>query len=478
MSGIAAIVLAAGLGTRMKSSMPKALHPVCGAPMIRHVLNALGGLEDPQIVIVVGHRGEEVRQALGSQYTYAHQAEQLGTGHAVLRAEEALRDFTGTVVVLYGDTPLLRQETVSKLVAEHKATGAVATVLTAKVDSPHGYGRILRDPAGDFVGIVEEKDATESQRLIDEINTGMYCFEKEDLFRSLQLISPKNQQGEYYLTDVFAHFQGKIHTVRLEDPTEAFGVNDRVQLAIAQKKLGQRIKEHWMREGVTIVDPDQTIIDVGVEIGLDTVIAPYTLLTGTTRIGANCVIGPFSRIQDAVIEDNVVVDSSVIVGSTIHRESTIGPFTHIRPGCHVGPHGKAGSYVELKNTRVGQNSKVPHLSYVGDTIIGEGVNIGAGTITCNYDGIQKHQTLIDDRSFVGSNTSLVAPVHIHEGAFVAAGSTITSDVPKEALAVGRARQRNIEGWVSRRKLRLAGSPGEEICKDKKGDVAKGGDKDL
>ncbi|MDD4517396.1 MAG: bifunctional UDP-N-acetylglucosamine diphosphorylase/glucosamine-1-phosphate N-acetyltransferase GlmU, partial [Limnochordia bacterium] len=436
-------------------------------------------LQNPKVVVVVGHQGEEVQMVLGTKYTYAFQPEQLGTGHAVIQAEETLAGFEGPVLVLYGDTPMLRPETVLRLVTEHEATGAVATVLTAAIESPEGYGRILRDDLGCFAGIVEEKDATASQRQINEINTGMYCFDKASLFQSLKLISPKNVQGEYYLTDVFSHLEGMVHTVTLDDPTEAFGVNDRIQLAIAHQQLGRRIKELWMRKGVTFIDPDHTTIDVDVCIGKDTIISPYAVITGETKIGSNCTIGPCSRIQDALIEDNVVVDSSVvIIGSTIKEHSVVGPFSYIRPGCLIGPNAKVGSYVELKNTRVGQNSKVPHLSYMGDATIGEEVNIGAGTITCNFDGKQKHKTLIDDRSFIGSNSSLVAPVHIFEDTFVAAGSTITLDVPKGALAIGRAKQRNIEGWTSRRRMKTEQKSKGEICKDKKGDVAKGGDSDL
>ncbi|MDI3281347.1 MAG: bifunctional UDP-N-acetylglucosamine diphosphorylase/glucosamine-1-phosphate N-acetyltransferase GlmU [Bacillota bacterium] len=453
------VILAAGQGTRMKSDRPKVLHPVGGRPMLLHVLRAVweAGCHDP--VVVVGHGGEMVRslvaQSSFSAARFAVQERQLGTGHAVLQAKGVLPE-AGTVLVVCGDTPLLRPATLRALVEEHRRGGFAATVLTAHLNDPTGYGRVVRGPDSCLERIVEEKDATPEERAIKEINAGIYAFELAYLWPALERITPNNAQGEYYLTDVIGLLRaaGKaVGTLFCPDPQEILGVNSRRQLAGVEAVLRRRKAEDLMETGVTIVDPNATYIDVDVTVGRDTVIFPFTFLEGETVVGERCIIGPQCRIVDSRLGDEVQIQYSLVYESTLGRGVRVGPFAYLRPQTEVAEGAKIGDFVELKKARIGPGSKVPHHSYVGDAVVGAGVNIGAGTITCNYDGREKHQTVIEDEVFVGSNTNLVAPVRVGRGAYIAAGSTITRDVPPYSLGIGRARQSILEGWVKKRRDR-------------------------
>ncbi|MGI6566066.1 MAG: bifunctional UDP-N-acetylglucosamine diphosphorylase/glucosamine-1-phosphate N-acetyltransferase GlmU [Firmicutes bacterium] len=448
----AAVVLAAGKGTRMKSAVPKVLHPICGLPMIAHVVNNLREAGVERILVVVGQEGQEIQGLLGSEVEYVVQAEQLGTGHAVLQAEAVLQGCSGPVLVIHGDTPLYRPGTLRDLIEAHQSSKALATVLSVVVDDPTGYGRIIRDAADRFAKIVEQKDAGPEEALVKEINSGTYVFECEPLFEALHQISPENAQAEYYLTDVLEIIKeqaGKVEIFIHGDHEEALGINNRVQLAAAERILRDRIRERWMRAGVTMVDPATTYVDAEAELAPDVVLLPFTFIEGRTRVAAGSVIGPFSRVKDCVVGENVTISQATVLESSLDADSTVGPYSYIRPGCRLAEKAKVGGFCEIKNTTVGPGSKVPHLTYLGDTSIGSGVNIGAGTITCNYDGKKKHPTVIDDGAFVGSNCNLVAPVEIGAGAYVAAGSTVTNDVPPGALGVARSRQRNIPDWVQR-----------------------------
>ncbi|HEX3031470.1 MAG TPA: bifunctional UDP-N-acetylglucosamine diphosphorylase/glucosamine-1-phosphate N-acetyltransferase GlmU [Bacillota bacterium] len=453
MSQIQAVILAAGKGTRMKSSLPKVLHQILGRPMVQYVIDACtqAGVSKP--ILVVGHGAEQVREAVGDQANYALQLEQLGTGHAVLQAEALLQGFDGNVLVLCGDTPLLEEATLSGLIRHHRETGAAATVLSAVMENPRGYGRIIRDDNGGVARIVEEKDASPTEQAIREINTGSYCFAASDLMAALKQLTPENAQGEYYLTDVLEILNKKGQKVEgyvAVNPQETMGINDRVQLAQAATSIRDRINTAHMVAGVTLTDPAATYIEPGVEIGPDTVIYPNTHLQQKARIGSGCTVGPNSRIVGSIIGDGTSVDSSIVLDSTVGSKCTIGPFAYLRPATTLADRVKVGDFVELKKSTIGEGSKVPHLSYVGDATVGTGVNIGAGTITCNYDGFNKFQTVIQDNAFIGSNTNLVAPVEVGKGAVVAAGSTLTTDVPEGALGVARGKQRNISGWTDKR----------------------------
>ncbi|AVX19268.1 UDP-N-acetylglucosamine pyrophosphorylase [Carboxydocella sporoproducens DSM 16521] len=459
MEGLAAVILAAGKGTRMKSRLPKVLHPVGGQPMVSHVMAACRTAGAQPVVLVIGHGAEQVQATLGPEQVYVEQKEQLGTGHAVMQAETVLRDFEGDILVVCGDTPLLRGETLAALAQYHRQQEAVATVLTMTMANPTGYGRIIRDEQGQVAAIVEEKDATPEQKAIREVNSGTYCFQAQALFAALQQITPNNAQGEYYLTDVLAIFrqQGqKVAAWQLSDDTEVMGINDRVALAEANRLFRERINRQQMLAGVTILDPATTYIEAEVKIGADTVIYPNTHLTGKTTIGAGCQIGPDTKIMDSQIGDGVEIQFSVVLQAEIGNDCTIGPFAYLRPGTHLAAGVKVGDFVEIKNAVIGQGSKVPHLSYIGDAEIGSGVNIGAGTITCNYDGYKKSKTIIGDGAFIGSNSNLVAPVTIGAGSLVAAGSTIVKDVPADALGVARAPQKNREGWAKARREAIEG----------------------
>jgi len=451
MSNLAIILLAAGKGTRMKSTVVKVLHPLAGLPMISYPVQAAQVLTPEKLVVVVGHQGEAVEKTLSSKSVLiVRQEEQLGSGHAVAVTEDALRTFTGTVLIMCGDVPLIRVETLRNFLQHHVESRAVVSVLTVMLEDPAGYGRVVRSEAGAIQAIVEHRDAAEAIRAIREINTGIYCAEASFLYPALKKIGRNNDQGEYYLPDIIALAvkEGKpAAAVVTKDFQEVKGINDRIELAEADQAMRQRILKRHMQDGVTIIDPDSTYIDFAVRIGQDTVIHPNTSIRGTTAIGSNCTIDMNCVISNSVIGNGVhIKPSSVIDESHISDAVTIGPFAHLRPQTHIEEGGRIGNFVEIKKSRVGKGSKANHLTYIGDSTIGEGVNIGAGTITCNYDGQAKHSTIIEDRVFVGSNTSLVAPITVGKDAVIGAGSTITKDVPPGSLAVERSRQHNYEQW--------------------------------
>ncbi|RKJ62502.1 bifunctional UDP-N-acetylglucosamine diphosphorylase/glucosamine-1-phosphate N-acetyltransferase GlmU [Butyricicoccus sp. 1XD8-22] len=445
MTNIFAVVLAAGQGTRMKSKLYKVLHPVCGKPMVEHVIDNIQNLDVSRIVTIVGHGAEKVKETLGEKSEYVLQAEQLGTAHAVQQAEYILADLEGTTLVVCGDTPLIRDETLKSLVEFHQKQNAKATILTAVAENPYGYGRIIRNEKGQVSQIVEQKDASDEQQLVKEINTGTYCFDNKALFESLKLVKNENAQGEYYLPDVIEILkaQGEIVSAfTTDDFDEILGVNDRVALSQAEEIMRARINEKHMRNGVTIINPLTTHISMDAVIGSDTVIKPGVVIEGNTIIGEDCIIGPNSQITNSQIGNRTSIQNSVVISSIVGEDTTIGPFAHLRPDSQLGNHVKIGNFVEVKKSTLGNDTKVSHLSYIGDAEVGNDVNIGCGSITVNYDGKNKHKTIIEDRVFVGCNSNLVAPVKIGEGSFIAAGSTVTKEVPKDALAIARARQEN------------------------------------
>lgn len=447
-----AIVLAAGQGTRMKSKLYKVLHPILERPMILYVLDALEAVSIDQLITVVGHGAEKVKEVIGSRSEFVLQEEQLGTAHAVMQTEHILAEKEGTTLVVCGDTPLITAETFKKLYAHHEATNAKATILTTKVADPTGYGRIIRNEAGMVERIVEDKDANEEEKLVNEINTGTYCFDNKFLFEALKQVDNNNAQNEYYLPDVIEILQKQGETVSAyvtEDAEETIGINDRLALVEAANIMKHRINKGHLLSGVTIVDPDHTYIGPEVVIEQDAIIYPGTTILGKSYIGENAVIGPNSEIIDSTIGNSSTVRQSTVKNSKIGNNVDVGPYAHIRPESDIGNNVRIGNFVEIKKSKIGNNSKVPHLSYIGDTIMGERVNIGSGTITVNYDGNSKHQTIIGDDSFIGCNTNLVAPVKVDSGAYIAAGSTITKDVPRDALAIARAKQTNKEGYVEK-----------------------------
>ena len=438
-----AIILAAGKGTRMKSKLYKVLHPVSGQPMVEHIINRVSETNPDQIITIVGHGAEQVKAQLGERSEYALQAEQLGTGHAVLQAASFLQGKEGTTLVISGDTPLLTTETLNNLFEYHQGKNASATILTAQAEDPTGYGRIIRDHIGIVEKIVEQKDTTPEEALVQEINTGTYCFDNQALFEALNKVGTDNAQGEYYLTDIIEILKDAGKTVaayQTEDFDESMGVNDRIALAKANELMRQRINKMHMVNGVSFVDPATTYIDAGVEIGSDTVIEAGVQLQGKTVIGSDCVIGAHSRIVDSVIEDHVVVEHSVIEKSLVKSHADVGPFAHLRPKAEIGEGVHIGNFVEVKNAEIGKNTKVGHLTYVGDATLGEEINVGCGVVFVNYDGKNKHRTTIGDHSFIGSNANIIAPVEIAKNTSVAAGSTITEDIPEYAMAIARARQ--------------------------------------
>ena len=456
MSDTHVVILAAGKGTRMKSAEPKVLHRAGGFSLIEHVLRAAAALDPASTVVVVGHHSERVEAALGKRLGlgFALQQPQLGTGHALLQAEPHLAGRSGTVVLLSGDVPLLRSNTLRALVDTHTARGAAATVLTARVDRPQGYGRIVREQ-GRIAAIVEDKDASPAERGLDEINSGIYAFALEPLFGALKSIGAANAQGEYYLPDLVKIYRERglaVETVTLGDAREIMGVNSRRELADVASILRTTKNDELMAAGVTLVDPASAWIGPDVVVGADTVIHPNVYLEGGTRVGSGCEIHAGVRIVDSTIEDGAVINNyCVITESRVGRGARIGPFAHIRPQSVVGEAAHVGNFTELKKTTLGKGSKANHLSYLGDTTIGENVNIGAGTITCNYDGVHKHQTIIEDGAFIGSDTQLIAPVTVAKGAYVGTGTTIRENVPSGALAVSAGKQRNIDGWVEKKK---------------------------
>jgi len=459
MSGLTVVILAAGEGKRMRSRRPKLLHPLGGRALISYPVRsarALGG----QILVVVGRETEEWRVAVGeNEIRFVEQKEPRGTGDALLQCRGAVPETTGTVLVLPGDTPLLSAETLRRLLARHAETGAAVTLLTAELAEPAGYGRVLRD-RGRVVAIVEDRDAFPEQRKIREIGTSVYCFHPRWLWPALEQVKSDNDQGEYYLTDVIgilAREGQRVEAVSVEDPTECLGINDRTQLAQLSRLLRRRVLERLMAGGVTVLDPETTYVDDTVSVGADSVIYPGVVLEGGTTIGEECVIGLGSYLTGSRVGNRVTLRAyCILADSVVEDAAALGPFCHLRPLSHVGAGARVGNFVELKKSRIGRRAKVPHLSYVGDATVGEDANIGAGTITCNYDGEAKHETRIGDRAFVGTNSSLVAPLTIGEGAYIGAGSTVTKDVPAGALAVGRAKQVVKEGWAARRRQKKGG----------------------
>lgn len=447
----AAIILSAGAGTRMKSKKPKVAHEVLGLPLVQWVVRAAREAGAEPIVSVVGH-GAEVVRPLVAGTEVVEQPEQLGTGDAVMRAQEALAGFDGSVLVLSGDCPLIRASTLAELVAAREREDAACAVLSMRMDDPFGYGRIVRGAAGEFERIVEQKDATEAQAAICECNSGFYCFDSKLLFEALQRVGNDNAAGEYYLTDVLGilHEAGlRVVAVQAAEPDECLGVNSRAQLAQATRAMQARVNSALMASGVTMMAPDLVWVGPDVRVARDVELLPGVMLMGATEIGEDSVIGPNSRLTDTVVGAGCTVDETVAVEARIDDGAACGPRAYLRPGAHLMEGAKAGTHVEIKKSTIGPGSKVPHLSYIGDTTMGAGVNVGAGSITCNYDGAHKHATTIGDDVFIGSDTMMVAPVSIGSGAVVGAGSVITKDVPEGALAVARARERMIDGWATK-----------------------------
>lgn len=448
------VILAAGMGTRMKSKMPKVLHKVCGKPLSKWVIDASKEAGADKVCTVVGHKAEMVKAVLGEVCEFALQAEQKGTGHAVMQAIDVIKNSNGEVVILNGDTPLITAETINKAIEYHKNNGNQATVITAILDDATGYGRIVRDNDGSVLKIVEQKDASEEEKKINEVNSGMYVFDAQSLVYALDKITPNNAQGEYYLTDtleILLSAGKKIGGYAISDNDEIRGINDRVQLNEAEKIMQKRINEYHMRNGVTMRNPESVYIEDGVEIGNDTEICQNVTIKNGTKIGSDCVIGSGSMLDRAVVHDGVDVLSSVILESEVDEGTHVGPFAYIRPNCHVGKEVKVGDFVELKNSNIDDGTKISHLTYIGDSDVGKRVNFGCGTVTCNYDGKKKYRTTIGDDCFVGCNTNFVSPINVGDGVYIAAGSTITEDIPENTLSIARARQVNKEGWKDKRK---------------------------
>ena len=450
-----AIILAAGQGTRMKSKLPKVLHRVLGKPMVQWVIDCLTAAGVTDKITVLGHGAEQVATVVAEQTSIVYQTEQLGTGHAVMQGVKALGTENDCVIVICGDTPLLQADTIKSLLAKHNAEKNMVTVLTAQASDPTGYGRIVRNGA-QIEAIVEQKDATEEEKTITEINTGTYCFNQQFLLQYLPTLTTNNAQKEYYLTDLIKianQNQFPVGGYQLDDFSESLGVNNRVQLAQAEQVLRQRKCNEVMLAGVTLIDPASTYIGADVVIGNDTIIYPNVVLEGATVIGSDNIIGMNCRFVDSIIGDNNDIQSTTIVESTVGNECKIGPMAYLRPGTVLADQVKIGDFVEVKKSKIGTGTKIPHLSYVGDAVVGSSVNIGCGTITCNYDGVNKYQTTIKDNAFIGSNTNLVAPVVVEEKAFIGAGSTITKDVPADTLAVVRGELRLKDDWSKRQALK-------------------------
>jgi bifunctional UDP-N-acetylglucosamine pyrophosphorylase/glucosamine-1-phosphate N-acetyltransferase len=451
------VILAAGLGTRMKSRRAKVLHRAGGLALIEHVLDAAGELAPPErICVVVGHQADDVVKVAGGRgVKFARQQRQLGTGHAVLAAHEALEGACDLVLSLYGDVPLLRADTLMALVQAQRASGVAATLITTTMEDPAGLGRILRDPSGGVAAIVEEKACTPAQRALREVNPGIYCFRADLLWPALSALKPNPAANEYYLTDVVEALVAGGHRVAawpLEDPSQVLGINTRVELAAADRVFRDRKVRELMLGGVTVERPETVTVDARVRVGMDTVIGPFAQLLGATTIGENCRVGASSIVVDSTLEDEVEIhEFSIVRASCLERGVKVGPFARLRMDNRVEAGAHVGNFVELKKARLGRGAKAMHLAYLGDASVGAGVNIGAGTITCNYDGEKKHETHIGDGAFIGSNSTLVAPVEIGQGSYVGAGSVVTDPVPDEALALGRGRQVIKEGWARKRR---------------------------
>lgn len=453
MGQLRAIILAAGAGTRMISEKPKVLHKVIDKPMLTYVIEAAKEAGADEICVVIGHKGEEVIKNINNTVEFVEQKNQLGTGHAVMQAEEFIGD-EGKVLILFGDTPLITCETLTKMVKYHENNKNTVTVLSTLVSDPTGYGRIIRDEDNNFIKSVEHKDATEQERQVNEINSGMYCFEADVLKKALKTITNNNAQGEYYLPDTLTYIiqnNYKVNAMITSQFEDILGVNDRVQLAEATKIMQRRINYKHMYAGVSLISPEQVFIGGDVKIGKDTIIYPGTWIEGSAQIGENCIIGPNTKIVDSIIDNYTSIESSTVLKSSIGQDTHIGPFSYIRPDCKIGNNVKIGDFVEVKNSTIGNDTKASHLTYIGDADVGKRVNFGCGTVVVNYDGVKKHRTTIKDDAFIGCNTNLVSPVVVEESAYTAAGSTITNDVPAYALAIARERQTNIEDWVKRKK---------------------------
>jgi bifunctional UDP-N-acetylglucosamine pyrophosphorylase / glucosamine-1-phosphate N-acetyltransferase len=451
-----AVILAAGKGTRMRSARAKVLHPVLGVPLLEHVLRAVHDVAADPVTIVVGHEASAVQAAFEGRGRFVVQEPPLGTGHALQVARQNLASRPDqTALVVNGDLPLLRGETLAALLESHRRSGADATLMSAELLEPGAYGRVLRDRDGSVQRIVEARDATPGEREIREINAGIYAFEIPSLLEVLDRLRPQNAQGEYYLTDLIALLNERgrrVSAVKTADPGEVLGVNTMAELAEVSRQLQDRVLDRLMASGVRIEDPESTCIGADVVVEPDAVVRPFTFLEGRTVVRATASVGPFARVVDSEIGPGaLVLDHCLVLESVIEAGASIGPFAHLRPQSRVGARAKVGNFVELKKTHLGEGAKAPHLSYLGDATIGARVNVGAGTITCNYDGTSKHPTHIGAGAFIGSDTTLVAPVSVGEGAYVGAGSAITEDVPPGALALGRARQVVKEGWVERRR---------------------------
>lgn len=454
MGDTAVIIMAAGKGKRMKSNLPKVLHNLAGKPILNYVLETVNQLEVKRKILIVGYKSNKIRELIGDKIESVEQKEQLGTAHAVLITKKLLSGFKGDVLILSGDVPFLTVKTLKRLLKYHQDNNFCCTLLSAVLKKPKGYGRIIRDKKGEIKGIIEEADLSADRKKINEINSGIYCFNKEKLFQVLEKITTDNKQGEYYLTDTVKILLNEgltIGNIIIKDYSEILGINNRSDLADASKKVNQKTLQDLMVQGVTIVDTNSTFIEQGVKIGQDSIIYPFTIIEKNTKIGKNCIIGPNSHLIDSRIEKGVKVWASTIEDSNIEEEAKIGPYAHLRPGTVVKKGAKIGNFVEVKKSTIGEGSKASHLTYLGDTIIGKRVNIGAGTITCNYDGEKKNKTIIEDGVFIGSNNTLVAPVKLGKDSYTGAGSTITEDVPAGNLAIARSRQKNISGWRKKKK---------------------------
>ena len=447
-----AVILAAGKGTRMKSDLPKVLHKVAGISMLEHVFRSVSAIEPEKTVTVIGHKAELVEQVLAGQTEFVRQTEQLGTGHAVMMAEPVLENLTGQTLVIAGDTPLITGESLKNLIDFHINHKNVATILTAEAANPFGYGRIVRNQHGEVIKIVEQKDASDFEQQIKEINTGTYVFDNARLFEALKNINTNNAQGEYYITDVIGIFREngeKVGAYTLKDFDESLGVNDRVALATAERIMRRRINQQHMINGVSFVNPHATYIDVDVEIAPEVQVEANVTLKGRTKIGAETILTNGTYIVDSEIGQRAVITSSMIEESIVADGVTVGPYAHIRPGSSLAKDVHVGNFVEVKGSSIGENTKAGHLTYIGNSEVGANVNFGAGTITVNYDGQKKYKTVIGDNVFVGSNSTIIAPVELGDNSLVGAGSTITKDVPADAIALGRGRQINKEDYAKR-----------------------------
>lgn len=447
------IILAAGKGTRMKSTYPKVVHKVCGKEMVNHVIDTSKSAGVDETIVILGHGIDAVKEVLSDDVKIAIQEEQLGTAHAVMMANDYIDD-ADTVVVLCGDTPLISEETLVEFFKHHDQNNNAVTVLTTKVDDPTGYGRVIRDSSNEFMKIVEQKDASEQEKSVREINSGIYCFNGAFLKDSLQYVGNNNAQGEYYLPDtieIIRNMGGRADAYLGATIEELMGVNSRVQLSDAERIMRRRINEQHMINGVTIIDTDSTYIDAGVDIGADTVILPGCMISGKTVIGSNCVIGPQTGISDSTIGDRTTVKKSEVIKSIVGEDTNVGPYAYLRPNSNIGNECKIGDFVEVKNASFGDGSKASHLSYIGDAQVGERVNVGCGVVFVNYDGKNKFKSVVEDDAFIGSNSNLVAPVIVKKDAFIATGSTITDDIPAGSLGIARQRQVIKEGWVQKKR---------------------------